>query len=178
MYSQENYEQVPLTIDDSRNEVWIESRYILYGVTLEKKMSDIRNYYCPSAKIFKSDSEKSGVANLGIAGAGKVTYTSYYQRGAPQNAPKNITTDGNPALISDYEIRTDSDPNYTTNHWEGVNTLYLDSHAIYVEIPSREDQWRSDYFTAGGDQVDASGNITKRGTWTQLDFGKTERINP
>jgi len=177
LYAQENNDSVPLTGGDSENGIWDGAKYLNYALPLEKKTLNVNNFYCPSAKVFRPDLDVSGYKNLGVIGPTLTTRGSYYQRGILQNAPLKITDDTR-SLMSDYEIRVTGDPNYSTNHWEGINVLYLDSHVNYVEIPSGETQWRSDYVSFGGDEFDGSGNIIKKGAWTQLDLGKTETITP
>ncbi len=178
MYAQENNDNLPLTADDSRNDIWNGTNYLIYGQLLVKQQVTIQDFYCPAAKVFNPDNSASGYQNVGVLGTDNVTRSSYYQRGAPQGAPKQITFDEPRALISDMEIRDTGDLNYSTNHGEGVNTLYLDAHVLYVEIPPQVELWRSDYVLAGGDQLDMSGNVVKIGSWTQLDRGKTEPISP
>lgn len=179
LYGQENTDLLPLTNDNSTNAVWDGTSYLLYGTTLKKKtVSHIKSFYCPSAKAYKPEHPDNGSETLGVAD--HITRTSYYQRGVPQDAPRNFTNEVNKALVSDLEIRVAAADNLVnTSHATGVNVLYLDGHADLVNIPKEANQWRSNYVEHGGDEVDnATGDIVIKGAWRQLDEGKTVNISP
>ncbi|MBS3072111.1 DUF1559 domain-containing protein [Candidatus Pacearchaeota archaeon] len=147
--------------DNSGNVIWSGGGigYTLYGSMVSSHLNgDVKTFYCPSAgHQYKVDDVNNGAQNFGQPALN--ARSSYYQRGVPQGAQKNlnvtVTGDSRISNLNDLHIYNGA---IFINHKNKINTLFSDSSISLLSVP---DVWRNSFSSFGGPTV--------TGTWYQID---------
>lgn len=174
LYSQ-SWEGVwPVNDSPTNNMIWNGTlqRYEQYGklISVPEKTGIIPNkgdlvaevFYCPSANPYDKDS-KWGINTLGVAG--QTAGSSYTQRSMREGVPLKLGANSKTiALMSDFEAKKPilTGKKIASCHGEGINVLYSDSHAVWM-------QGDFDLTYKNGFGGDKDGT---KGTWSMLDEAK------
>ncbi|MEI6732112.1 MAG: type II secretion system protein [archaeon] len=137
MYANENSDKFPVDAGVATgNLLWDGTTTRHYGILLltgQPLKSQGALFYCPSQKnIYTKDAVDTGIQNFGIPGLNSAC--PYYLRspkdfGGPQGTANVVG--GSQALIADAYSTTGAK---TKNHKPGVDVLYSDNHAKFVNI--------------------------------------------